>query len=107
MCRHTELEKDEIPNGYRQGFITAITVLLAFSLGFFQFWTFGPEPWTVEEFVASFISLCSIGMQLYTLCRSVQLKDNKPCVYNRTLKWFYASVVVLVLGVLVATLWDR
>jgi hypothetical protein len=37
-----------IPNGYRQGLITSITVILAFSLAFLRFAAFEPAsgPWT-------------------------------------------------------------
>ncbi|MEI9865016.1 MAG: hypothetical protein WDN00_10765 [Limisphaerales bacterium] len=33
-----ERPRKSLPHGYRQGIITAITVLLGFTLGFFRFW---------------------------------------------------------------------
>ena len=39
-----------IPQGYRQGIVTAITVLLGFSLTFFRFWGFEASgDWTVAS----------------------------------------------------------
>jgi len=39
-----------LPEGYRQGIITAITVLLGFSLAFFRFLTFeAPGEWTARS----------------------------------------------------------
>ena len=41
-------ERRPLPNGYRQGIITAITVLLGFSLLFLRFWSFeAPGRWAL------------------------------------------------------------
>ena len=43
-----------IPEGYRAGIITAITVLLGFSLALFRFWGFeAPGDWTLRSIVAA------------------------------------------------------
>ena len=38
-----ERRRTPLPPGYREGIITAITVLLGFSLAFFRFWGFEAE----------------------------------------------------------------
>ena len=46
-------QRTPLPPGYREGIITAITVLLGFSLTFFRFWGFEAEgQWTFP------LSLC-------------------------------------------------
>jgi hypothetical protein len=43
-------EPKVVPTGYRQGIITAITVLLGFSLAFWRFWGFeSPGNWTLRS----------------------------------------------------------
>src|SRR5262249_16819158 len=45
---------DPIPQGYRQGLITAITVVLGFSLTFFRFWGFEASgEWTTRSIIAT------------------------------------------------------
>jgi hypothetical protein len=89
-----------IPSGYRQGFITATTVLLTASLLYFRYaalesgsgdWT----PWGVVSVVILSISIC---IQLYTLWRALQPDDEKILVYKITLRWFAAAVFLLVVS---------
>lgn len=47
-----------LPLGYRQGLITAITVMLGFTLAFLRFWSFEANgTWTRKSFVASVVVL--------------------------------------------------
>lgn len=94
-----------LPNGYRQGVITAITVLLGFSLYFLRFWNFElPGSWTPLSLLAAGLILISTLLQLVALWRSLQVADDSEPVYRRTLQWFLAGIVSCLLGVLVASL---
>jgi hypothetical protein len=89
-----------IPSGYRQGFITATTVLLTASLLYFRYAALEPgsgdwTPWGVGSVVILSISIC---IQLYTLWRALQPDDEKILVYRITLRWFAAAVLLLVLS---------
>ena len=49
-----ERQRAHLPPGYREGIITAITVLLGFSLAFFRFWGFEAEgQWSSRSVVAA------------------------------------------------------
>ncbi|MGA7318753.1 MAG: hypothetical protein WBX22_32840 [Silvibacterium sp.] len=51
-----------IPIGYRQGIITAITVLLGFSLLFFRYFDFElPGEWTISSAIAAIVMDLSIS----------------------------------------------
>lgn len=91
-------EEPKIPTGYRQGFITAITVLLTASLLYFRFSAFetGSGDWTSLGVVSVFLLGISIGMQLYTLWRALQPDDERKRVYKITLRWFASAVLLLV-----------
>jgi hypothetical protein len=92
-----------LPAGYRQGIITAITVLLGFSLTFFRFWGFeAPGQWTARSVVSTFTVLVAVVLQMVALFRSLRLEDDKPVEYRKTVVWFIASAVALALGLLFA-----
>jgi hypothetical protein len=92
-----------LPAGYRSGIITAITVMLGFSLLFLRSWIFElPGEWTPSSVLAAFILLISIMMELVALWRSLQPKDEQPGEYRVTLRWFVISSITLLLSLIVA-----
>jgi len=89
-----------LPVGYRQGVITAITVVLGFSLVFLRFWGFELEgEWRRSSVVSAVLMVLSILGQFVTLWRSLQIEDDEPAEYRKTLHWFFGSTLVLFLGV--------
>jgi hypothetical protein len=92
-----------IPQGYRAGIITAITVLLGFSLTFFRFWGFeAPGKWTLRSVISTGILVLAVALQIFALFRSLRLEDDEVPEYRRTVAWFIASAVALLLGLLLA-----
>lgn len=92
-----------LPQGYRQGLITAITVLLGFTLTFFRFWGFEAEgKWTRQSLVAAVGLTVALLLQVVALFRSLRVKDDDESEYGVTVRWLVASALVLV-AVLVAT----
>ena len=93
-----------LPEGYRQGIITAITVLLGFSLALFRFWGFeAPGEWTSRSIVAAGTIVFAVLLQIIALVRSLRLEDDDPAEYRKTVVWFATSAVALLIGLLVAT----
>jgi hypothetical protein len=93
-----------LPAGYRQGIITAITVMLGFSLYFLRFWNFeAPGAWTPLSVAAAGLVVLSVLLQLVALWRSLQVADDSEPVYRVTLRWFLAGIAFAVLGVVVAS----
>jgi heme O synthase-like polyprenyltransferase len=98
-----ELPRRTPPQGYRQGIITAITVLLGFSLTFFRFWGFeAPGKWTVRSILSTGALVVAVVLQIIALFRSLRLEDDAEDEYRKTVKWFIASAVALALGLLFA-----
>ena len=92
-----------IPQGFRAGIITAITVLLGFSLTFLRFWGFeAPGKWTSRSVISTGILVLAVGLQIFALFRSLRLEDDEVHEYRKTVVWFIASAVVLLLGLLLA-----
>ena len=94
-----------IPQGYRQGIITAITVLLGFSLTFLRFWGFEASgSWSWRAVVATAPLIVAIALQIVALFRSLRLEDDASSEYRRTVRWFIASAIALLLGLLLAAI---
>ncbi len=94
-----------LPVGYRQGFITAITVVLGFSLVFLRIWAFElPGAWDVASVVSVILLGFSILGQCVTLWRSLQVEDDEVKEYKKTLRWFLGSTIVLLVAVLLSAI---
>lgn len=92
-----------LPEGYRQGIITAITVLLGFSLAFFRFWGFEVSgTWSIRSVVSTGATVIAVVLQIIALFRSLRLEDNDAMEYRKTVWWFIASIIALALGLLFA-----
>jgi hypothetical protein len=92
-----------LPVGYRQGIITAITVLVGFSLLFFRYWDFELSgAWTLPALIATLLMAVSILLQFVSLWRSLQIKDDDETEYNITLRWFLASILTLLASLAIA-----
>jgi hypothetical protein len=94
-----------LPNGYRQGIITAITVMIGFSLLFFRYWDFElPGDWTASAIIAAVLMAISILLQFFSLWRSLQIKDDDETEYSITLRWFLTSTLTLLASLGIAGL---
>ena len=94
-----------LPAGYRQGIISAITVLLGFSLLFLRYWTFeAPGDWTLASVIATAALAVAIALELVALWRSLRPEDDDEPEYRKTMRWFALSTVVLLASLLLAAL---
>ncbi|RZT29038.1 hypothetical protein [Cupriavidus agavae] len=94
-----------VPAGYRQGIITAITVLLGFSLAFWRFWGFeSPGRWNVRALVAALCLVAAVALQILSLFRALRIEDEVVSEYRRTVRWFIASALALLVGLTIAML---
>ena len=95
--------RKSLPVGYRQGIISAITVLVGFSLLFLRYWSFeAPGEWSVASTLAALLLGLAILLELVALWRSLRLEDDDEGEYRKTLRWFVASVGMLLASLLLA-----
>ena len=98
-------EHRPLPDGYRGGIITAITVLLGFSLLFLRFWGFeAPGQWSTADVLATLLLGISILLQFVALWRALQVGDNDEAEYRKTLRWFLSAAITLFLSIAAAAL---
>jgi len=101
----TEGRTARVPEGYRSGIITAITVLLGFSLSFLRYWGFeAAGDWTLPSLISTGMLVLAIALQIFALFRSLRIEDSDAGEYRNTVNWFTASAVALLLGLLLAGL---
>lgn len=99
-------DKKPLPVGYRQGIITAITVLLGFSLSFLRFWALeAPGDWSSRSIVPAITLFVAIAFQIIALYRSLRPIDDEESEYRQTVLWFMASAVILLVG-LASAAWE-
>lgn len=92
-----------LPAGYRQAVVTAITVLLGFSLVFLRYWHFeAPGAWTAPAILASVLLAIAIVLQMIALWRSLQVRDDDERQYSKTLRWLLAAIVLLLASLFVS-----
>jgi hypothetical protein len=104
-----ELAKEEqklIDSTFRNGSITAIGVVVGFSLGFLSRWSALPGEWSPSDLVS--VALITLGLALQVksladllLVSSLQLKK-----YNRSVRIFLAGLILVSLGVIFAIFAD-
>lgn len=96
-----ERHRVPLPAGYRQAIVTAITVVLGFSLLFLRFWNFELSGrWRVSSIAASALMGLAIILELLALWRSLQVEDDDEVEYRRTLRWFLFGTFALALSLL-------
>jgi hypothetical protein len=101
----SERPRIPLPVGYRQGIITAITVLLGFSLLFVRYWDFElPGSWSISSTTAAILVALAIVFQMIALWRSLQVKDDDETEYSKTLRWFLLSTILLLAGLAISGL---
>jgi hypothetical protein len=97
------LAPQSVSTGFRTGIITAITVLLGFSLAFFRFWGFElPGRWSISSIISTAAIIAAALLQVIALFRALRLEDDDPAEYRKTVKWFIGSAAALVVGLLFA-----
>lgn len=97
---------EALPQGYRAGIITAITVLLGFSLSFLRFWGFeAPGEWTFQSIIPAFTLILAIVLQITALYRALSLKDDDEHEYRKTVLWLITSAIMMLIG-LAAAVWE-
>jgi hypothetical protein len=92
-----------VPNGYRQGIITAITAFLTLSSAFLRFWAFDTEgPWDWLSVIVALLLSAAILLCVGALFRAINPIDDDRDRYIKTTRIFKFGVIVTMVGLLVS-----
>ncbi len=104
-----EREEGEIESGpgmispaFRNGSVTVVGVVTAFSLGFLTAWGTAPSPWTLRDLIAVTPIGAGVVLQLWSLAAMLSVRSLELAYYNRAIRVFLVGLVVVSLGVGVA-----
>jgi hypothetical protein len=96
-----------LPPGYREGVLTAITVFIAFSLGFLKYYSLeAPGRWTWLGVVTVTPMAIGLLLQLIALFRALDVRDDAVERYRRTIRYFLWGVVAIIVGVVLSIVID-
>ncbi|MDX8516462.1 hypothetical protein [Mesorhizobium captivum] len=105
MDEHNPKE-EPIETVFRNGTITVVGILLAFSLGFVTHWAANPVPWQFYDLFAVVPILVGIASQMRALSLLLDISSLRRHVYERANRIFMAGLILTACGVGSAILLD-
>jgi hypothetical protein len=99
-------EPQRIDATFRNGTMTALGVLLAFSLGFVIQWVSNPVPWQLVDIGALAPMVVGILLQLKALSDLLDYDSLLRANYRRACRFFMTGVLFTAAGVAVALMID-
>jgi len=99
-------KEDLIEPVFRNGTITTVGILLAFSLRFITHWAANPIPWQTYHLLAVPTSLVGIALQMRALAMLLDTKSLQRSIYVRANPIFITGLVFTASGVGLAILLD-
>ncbi|WP_245431650.1 hypothetical protein [Mesorhizobium atlanticum] len=99
-------KEEQIETLFRNGTITVVGILLAFSLGFVTHWAANPVPWRFYDLFAVAPILVGIAFQMRALWRLLDVNSLRRQVYERANRIFIAGLILTACGVGLAILLD-
>jgi hypothetical protein len=92
-----------LPQGYHESLVTAITVLLGFSLYFVRYWGLeNPGDWSRSGAFTLSVAVIGVVIELVALFRSLDVRNDEPLAYRRTVRIFFVGVMTFIVGVLLS-----
>ena len=95
-----------IDGTFRNGSITSIGVLLAFSLGYLTKWAGNPVPWRLGDALALVPMAVGTALQAYALAQLLMPESLQLVRYRRCVRAFLCGLVLVAVGVGVAVVLD-
>ncbi|MFD2052233.1 hypothetical protein ACFSQT_03600 [Mesorhizobium calcicola] len=99
-------KEDLIDTIFRNGTITAVGILLAFSLGFITHWAANPIPWQLHHLLAAAPMLIGIALQMRALSMLLDISSLQRRIYERANRIFLTGLILTASGVGLAILLD-
>ncbi|WP_336488544.1 hypothetical protein [Methylobacterium nigriterrae] len=95
-------QPNKIDATFRNGSLTAVSVIVGFSLGFLSRWAGVPGQWHRFDFIAVAIIVVGIGCQINALRELLQISSLMLINYNRSIRVFMVGVAFVAAGIALA-----
>ena len=99
-------KSSEIDSTFRNGSVTAIGVVLSFSLGFLNNWASQPAVWRAPDLAAIATIAAGLGCQFRALAGMLSITSLQLPVYKRLIRIFLVGLALVVGGVAIALTGD-
>ena len=99
-------ETERISETERSGSITALGVLLGFSIAILDQWSNRPEPWTFASAIPLILFGSSVFLQVLALYRALQVPRELQPAHRTTIKLAMSGLIVMFAGFLSTILID-
>lgn len=94
--------RPKIDIALRNGTITAISIIIGFSLSLLTQWGVSPIPWQLVDLLAVVPLIAGVLIQAWSLAELLQLESIELAFYTRAKNHFLLGGVVILIGVGVA-----
>jgi hypothetical protein len=91
---------ERITESERSGSITALGVLLGFSITILSGWSNRPEPWALVGAIPLSFFGSSVFLQVFALYRALQVPREFQAAHRKTIKLAIAGLIVMFVGFL-------
>ncbi|RDI59245.1 hypothetical protein [Microvirga subterranea] len=95
-----------IDSTFRNGSLTAIGVVVGFSLGFLSRWAGLPGDWSRSDLLAVFAITIGIVLQIKALADLLSVQSLVLSRYNRAIRIFLAGLILVAVGTAAAIFAD-
>lgn len=99
-------ERNLIEATFRNGSITAIGVVVGFSLGFLSHWAALPGQWTHSDLVSVALITLGLALQVKSLADMLLVSSLELKRYNRSVRFFLTGLTLVGIGVVLAIFAD-
>jgi hypothetical protein len=96
----------EIDSTFRSGSLTAIGIMVGFSLGFLTRWAGVPGGWSRADYAALALMTPGIVLQMVSLTMLLSIDSLELAKYNRMIRIFLAGIILVAAGVFIAVFLD-
>ncbi len=103
-ARHEEQQR--VDSTFRNGSVTAIGVVVGFSLGFLSRWAALPGEWMHTDLVSVALITLGLAFQVKALADMLLLSSLQLKRYNRSVRFFLTGLTLVGLGVVFAVFAD-
>ncbi len=91
---------------FRNGTVTVVGVVAAFSLGFLTEWGANPVPWGLKDLFALVPIVIGVMFQMWSLAAMLKPRSLELPFYNRAVRHFLIGLVFVGIGVAAALVVD-
>jgi hypothetical protein len=101
-AEHRPPQPPTIHSEFRNGSLTAVSVLVGFSLSFLSRWAGTPGKWHAADLIAVTLIVIGTGLQIWALASMLFVSSLIAEKYTRAIRLFLAGLAIVALGIAAA-----